>query len=229
MNQYYTIQRINEKVSQNYFKQQTLSKGENIINEYEFSNSIYFLLEGQVSLIRQFQPVNFTNFQKPNTKMTILNLNKGEIFGEDNLFFKRKNRFSVKVQSITATFIEITYQDFEKQFSRTSPHLIEIFEQRHQMINRQIKKFKEINQIKGKTVLHNEIQRKIQVNKEWTNQPLQLYGIYTNQYQKQLKNPGILNLPKIKKCHSNRSESLTENISKKLTNEKTRNSSFSNL
>ena len=91
----------------------------------------------------------------------MLNLNKGEIFGEDNLFFKRKNRFSVKVQSISATFVELTNQDFEKLFYRTSPNLLEIFEQRHQMINKQLKKFKELNQIKNKTVLNEQIQIKI--------------------------------------------------------------------
>ena len=67
-------------------------------------------------MIKTFAPVRFTSFTKPNTSLTILDLNKGDIFGEDTLIFKRKNKYSIKVNSMKAIYLQITNFNFEKTF-----------------------------------------------------------------------------------------------------------------
>lgn len=51
-------------------------------------------------------------------------MNRGDIFGEDKLFNNRKNRFSVKVSSLTATVYYITIFNFEKNFNRAFSDLL---------------------------------------------------------------------------------------------------------
>ena len=67
-------------------------------------------------MIKTFPPVRFTSFTKPNTSLTILDLNKGDMFGEDKYVFNRKNKNSIKVNSMKATYLQISNFNFEKTF-----------------------------------------------------------------------------------------------------------------
>ena len=126
MSKFYTINRLMSRAPF-IIKQHVVSKGEFIIKEGEESDSIYIVLQGSCSLIKTFNPVAFTSFKAPNTSVTVLGLNKGDIFGEDKLLFKRTNRLSVKVDSVKLTYLAISNQNFEKTFLKILPDLVSYF------------------------------------------------------------------------------------------------------
>ena len=104
MSIHYTIYKVLARAPY-IFKQYEVSKGEYIIKENEESECINIILNGSCTLTKTFRPIQFTNFKAPNTCLSVLGLNKGDVFGEDLLFFKRKNKFNVKVTSVSVTYI----------------------------------------------------------------------------------------------------------------------------
>lgn len=98
-------------VSQNYtfnkvlfhathiFEEVEVSKGKTLLKEGGESNRILIIKEGQVSLFKKIPSLNYT--EKNLFKVhKVLDLAKGDIFGEDKLFFNCPNRYTIKVTSI---------------------------------------------------------------------------------------------------------------------------------
>jgi CRP-like cAMP-binding protein len=55
----------------------------------------------------------------------ILDLGKGDIFGEDKQFFNCPNRFTIKVTSIKTTILSISCANLAKYFNRVWEHMLE--------------------------------------------------------------------------------------------------------
>ena len=81
------------------FDEVEVCKGKILLKEGGESNRIFIIKEGQVSLYKKIASLNYTdkNLFKAHK---VLDLAKGDIFGEDKLFFNCPNRYTIKVTSI---------------------------------------------------------------------------------------------------------------------------------
>jgi CRP-like cAMP-binding protein len=99
------------------------------------SNRIYIIKEGQVSLYKKIPSLNYTekNLFKAHK---LLDLAKGDIFGEDKLFFNCPNRYTIKVTSIKIQLITIENVHLQHNFRRLWPDMLDNFKARNIILNR---------------------------------------------------------------------------------------------
>ncbi len=57
-------------------------------------------------------------------------IEKGEIFGEDNLCFERNNQYSIRVASNKLVVLAVTYNDLRREYKRLIQPLTEYAEKR---------------------------------------------------------------------------------------------------
>ena len=106
-----------------------VSKGEIIFKEGGINDFIYLVRQGQVSLFRKIplQNYNEKNLFRENK---VIDLACGDLFGEDRLFFKCPNKYTVKCTAIGSTILMIPNQEFEKYFGKCIPILKSRFQKR---------------------------------------------------------------------------------------------------
>ena len=92
----YTLRKVLR--SSYLFSRQTVSKGEIILKEGGKSNKLYLIEVGQVSLYRNLPRLKFTDANMFKS-CKVMDLCKGDIFGEDEMFFNCPNKTTANVAS----------------------------------------------------------------------------------------------------------------------------------
>ena len=108
-----------------YFDKKEISKGQFLLKEGEESNRIYIIHSGQVSLYKKMPSSNNLTDKNLFKAYKILDLGKGDIFGEDKQFFNCPNRFTIKVTSIKTTILSISCANLAKYFNRVWEQMLE--------------------------------------------------------------------------------------------------------
>ena len=101
----FTIRKIQK--SSDLFQKQTVSKGEVILKEGGKSNKLYLIESGQVSLYRNLPRLKFTDANMFKS-CKVMDLCKGDIFGEDKMFFNCPNKATAKVTSKEVSLLIIS-------------------------------------------------------------------------------------------------------------------------
>ena len=102
----YTKQRIIEYAHQSW-KIEQFKKGEIIYKEGEHLEKLYIVKNGQVSLGKLFKFTNPYN-EAQVTDIKLMELQKGEVLGEDQIWFDRETLYTSKVTSTSAEILSIS-------------------------------------------------------------------------------------------------------------------------
>jgi CRP-like cAMP-binding protein len=95
-------------------------------------------MEGQITLMKRFARMNF-NDQNSFRDYNILTLGKGEIFGEDLLFYRTPNKYTAKVFSIKCKVLVIKNHFFQQYYKKSMPKIKESFDLRYTFAEQMIK------------------------------------------------------------------------------------------
>ena len=141
------------------------------------SDRLFMVREGQVGFYKRLPRQNFAEkncFQE----LKVLDLGPGDVFGDDNLFFKCPNRFTVKITSLKAEIIAIKSTDFQRRFKNILGHLHKNLKARNSMVEHQLQLARNNNKQKSLTHFQYQIQRNLPEYKEiqWGKQPIKPEG-----------------------------------------------------
>ena len=119
----------------------TISKGEVLLEEGGESDRVYMIQSGEVSLYKRIQRQSYVE-RSCFKECKVLDLGVGDLFGEDKLFFKMKNRYTVKISSRKAVVTSITVPDFKQNYKSAIPDLTKQLKVRHNLLESQVQKIR---------------------------------------------------------------------------------------
>ena len=120
-------------------KAKSYPKGSLVIREGEKSDDLYLIKEGILGLTKNLDYLKEIKRElKPPFKLDLapllLNLGKGDLFGEDSFFFSKASTYSLTVSSASATILSLSKSDFLAAY----PKLARCEDLRHFFKGRQI-------------------------------------------------------------------------------------------
>lgn len=120
-----------------FLKSRTYNKGVVVIKEGDTSKDFYLIKEGILTLSKanDYQK-RLTLELKPPFKLdnnpVLLNLGRGDLFGEDSFFHSRPSTYTLTVKSASAIILSISREDFLTGYPKLlrSPSLKNFFKSR---------------------------------------------------------------------------------------------------
>ena len=138
ISQYYAITKLN-KGAHHIFYEVKLNNGSIILNENEYSDTIYILKSGNVAFFKKIQYEDSMGY-KYKTNQKILDLLDGELFGTDKMIFDIPNKFGAKVTSNECTLLAVKLDNFMREYKRVIPSLTSLYKQRYKFMNERMRK-----------------------------------------------------------------------------------------
>ena len=119
-----------ETVSQNahlFVKSKSYPKGKVLIKEGDKSLDLYLIKEGILAMTKHLGHLSSLKTQlasplKLDLNPVLLNIGRGDLFGEDTFFFSRPSTYTLTVASATAVILSLSKEDFQAAYPKLFRH-----------------------------------------------------------------------------------------------------------
>ena len=135
------------------FYKKDLTKNEIVLKQNGESNNLYIIITGTVSLFKNVREKRLDGDKSAYKLNHVLDIFSGDIFGEDMLFFDKTNKYTVKVTSLKTSVYFCSIHNFQKNFNKAWPMMINHFKMRDSIIKKQVQGIKRHQKSAPKQIL----------------------------------------------------------------------------